>query len=570
MANILLVDPNETAGKALKGLLARGSHHFAAVPSVAAAWDFIRRNAAVDLVVLELRLEGEGGLALVERLRADSLLKDMPVLVYATAADRDSVRRAVQLHVQNYLMKPYRDDIVFGEVAKAMANPWRSKQFEEEKSFCAMMGYAPTTLHTMRERLRTELAAAEGVIKDRIAAKEDEPLARQLEELASDAEAAGAWGAVELLNAMKENADFRNWNALTEQLSALELLGRIIFAYLNPGFVPEDFISNEERQAAEEAKVRAHWFKAAAEGRCPVVTWPEIAAQIDALPGCPVIDTTAAAFQMAATGRRSSLAPLMELTEKDPGLCAQVLIATQKLRGSEDSLNTEPIESPRACVSLLGEIRLASIASGLIQADERRMVAGPCTWARFWMFQVGVARMAQYTCRYLEFHSLEPRAYAAGLLHELGRLILLHLQPVGFQAVLDYASSQRVPLTAAEELYFGCTTRDFGAHFVTKHGLLPGFASAMRWVDEPARAGDDAVLVASVSLARLLCAKNHVGCSCDTFGKELPSVVSTPAWEVLSQRLFPSFDLIKFEAEAHAECRDLKEELRGLLGDNAD
>ncbi len=570
MANILQVDANETARKALKGLLARGSHHFAAVATTAEAWDFVQRNVAVDLIVLELKLEGENGLTLVERLRADSVLKDVPVLIYTTVADRDSVRRAVQLHVQNYLMKPYRDDVVFGEVAKIMANPWRNKQFEEEKSFCAMMGYTHAGLRGMRERMHTDLAAAEGLIKDRAAAKEEEALVKQLDELSSDCEAAGAWGAVELLGALKETSEFRNWNSLMEKLPALTVLGRVIFAYLNPTIVPEDFISVEEKQAAEEAKARAFWQNAPAEGRCPVATWPEIVVQIEALQSCPVIDTAAAAFQMAATGRPSSLAPLMDLTEKDPGLCAQLLIATNKMRRRDDALNTEPVESPRACVSLLGEIRLASIASGLVQADERRMAVGPCTWAKFWMFQVGVARMARYTCHYLEFKSLEPRAYAAGLLHELGRLILLHLYPVGFQTILEYAQQKRVPLSAAEELYFGCNAREFGAHFVTKHGLLPGFANTMRWIDDPARAGEDAVLVASVSLARDLCVKNHVGWTGDIVGNETRAIADTHAWEVLSQRLFPSFDLKKFEAEAHAVCRELKEELRGVLGDDVD
>ena len=68
---------------------------------------------------------------------------------------------------------------------------------------------------------------------------------------------------------------------------------------------------------------------------------------------------------------------------------------------------------------------------------------------------------------------------------------------------------------------------------------------------------------ASVALARDLCAKNAVGWSGDTTGTATYSIADTPAWEVLGQRTFPSFDLAKFEAEAHAECEDLKEELRG-------
>jgi len=181
------------------------------------------------------------------------------------------------------------------------------------------------------------------------------------------------------------------------------------------------------------------------------------------------------------------------------------------------------------------------------------------------MFQVGVARMARYTCHYLEFQSLEPRAYAAGLLHDIGKLLLLHLHPVGFQAALDYAVRECVPLGFAEQKFFGGTTREMAAHFATKHGFLPSYANVMRWVDDPTQATADAVLVASVSLARDLCRKNELGWSGETAETEARPIAETPAWLILSQRIFPSFDLEKFELEAHAMCRETKQELHGQL-----
>lgn len=563
MANILLVDPADIARKAMKGILARGGHHLALASTTAEAWEFVKRNVAVDLVILELKLPGENGLVFMQRVRGDLLLKHLPVVVYASAGDRDSVHQAVQLKAQNFLMKPYRDDVVFAEVAKALANPWRSRQFEEERSFCAMMGYTPAGLRGMLDTLRAELTAAPELMLPHTNDAEATALVAQLAELGSDAEAAGAWGVVELLQDLRDRAEREEWEGFKERLPAITMAERIVFAYQNPEIIPEDFISDEERAAEAEAKARAHWFNAPAEGRCPVVTWPQIAAQLDALTGAPVIDTAAASFQMAATGHPSSLSPLMDLGAQDPGLCAQLIVSANRMRRHDDALNTEPLENPQVCVSLLGEERLASIARGLVLAEERRLGQGPCNWARYWTFQVGVAHMARYTCRYLEFHSLEPRAYTAGLLHDIGKLLLLHLYPIGFQAALDHAVHERVPLAVAEELYFGCTTRTMAAHFAAKHEFLPGFVSTMRWVDDPRQAGDDAVLVASVSLAREICAKNNVGWSCDTTGRETHAIALTPAWEILGQRIFPSFDLGKFEAEAMSECLKLKEELRG-------
>ena len=173
--------------------------------------------------------------------------------------------------------------------------------------------------------------------------------------------------------------------------------------------------------------------------------------------------------------------------------------------------------------------------------------------------------MARYTCRYLEFNSLEPRAYAAGLLHDLGKLLLVHLHPSGFEAVLDYARRRNVPLAAAEQLFLGCTTRDMAAHFAEKNGLFPSYVNVMRWVDDPAQATEDAVLVASVSLARDLCRRNRMGWSGEHDTGEYIPMADTAAWQILRERIFPSFNLEKFEAEAHAQCRELKLELQGQV-----
>jgi HD-like signal output (HDOD) protein len=267
---------------------------------------------------------------------------------------------------------------------------------------------------------------------------------------------------------------------------------------------------------------------------------------------------------MAATGHPSSLAPLMDLAEKDPGLSAHLLVAANRMRRHDD-IDPEPVENARICVSLLGEIKLAAMASGLIAAETRMMQLPPCTWTNHWMFQMGVARMARYTCRYLEFNSLESRAYAAGLLHDIGKMLLLYLHPHGFQAVLECARAENLPLAEAERKFLGCTTREMAAYFADKHGLLPSYVHVMRWVEKPEEAKEEPVLVASVALARDLCRQNRLGWSGDMTRIDSRPLADTPAWRILSRSIFPSFNLEKFEAEAHAECREIKRELQGKV-----
>ena len=199
MAYNLLVDPDEVARKAMKGILARGNHRFVAVETAADAWDFIQRNVKVDLVIVEIALEGDGGLSLIQRLKGDCCLKLLPVLVYTARGDRETVKRVLDLRAQNFLIKPYHDNAIFAEIAKAVVNPWRQQHFEEEKSFCQMMGLTPDALHKMLEDLRTTLLVARAPLQKWAGMMATQPACDEVSILSTKAEEAGAWGVVEYL-----------------------------------------------------------------------------------------------------------------------------------------------------------------------------------------------------------------------------------------------------------------------------------------------------------------------------------------------------------------------------------
>ena len=277
----------------------------------------------------------------------------------------------------------------------------------------------------------------------------------------------------------------------------------------------------------------------------------------------------AAAFQMTANGHPTSLNSLIDLVDKDPGLSAQILIACSKLQ-SIGHEKISPVEDPRMAVGLLGEMRLAAQGRALVIADEKMMTSPPlCNWPHFWMFQLGTARIAKYTCQYLELSNLETAAYTAGLLHDIGKLLLLRLHPFAFQAILAYARQHELSLAAAERVFRGATTYDMAAYFAEKNGLPKRFANVMRWIDDPEKATEDAELIAIVSLARDLCRHNHVGFSGSSPRNQATPLEQTAEWRVLRSSVFPSFDLKKFESQVHRECRQLKNELHGRLASYA-
>lgn len=562
MANVLLVDPDEVACMAMRGIVTRGGNRFASVESVAEAWKFIRRNVKVDIVFLELKLKGDNGLGLIEDLKADCLLRSIPLVVYTAHPERDSVRKVLDLRVQNFLVKPYREEVVFAEISKARSEPWLERYFEAGNP-----EWEPERLNAMLEKLGKALSEGQRSLAKRKAVEgvSQKPIVDWLKRLSVVADKSGAEGVVYCLDELVLKAAAGKWPTGDEENDPLGLASRLIDCYLDSERVPEDFLTEEEASSEAEARERAYWKSAPGEDRCPMVGLDQIKREFDKLTSCPIVDSISASFQMAATGRPTSLAPLLDLVQRDPSLTAEILVAANRLKKDKED-KASAIEETRMAVGLLGEMRLASIGTNLDSVAERFFAIGSkVDWPAFRMFQVATGRMAEFVCNYLEMPNLAPVAYTAGLMQDLGKMLLARLHPFALPAIREHAQEHGLSLAAAERIFLGCTTHEIAAAYADKQGLPPRFGSVFRWINNPEAATVDEELVAVVSLARDLCRHNHVGCNGDTVFDEPSALVATPEWQVLSRRVYLNFDMAKFERLAVGECRALKRELAGKL-----
>ena len=559
MANILLLDDSDVAGRAMRGILGKAGHRCVVTTTPDEAWRLLRDGVVLDLVFVELRVANDTGMAFLQRVRDDPFWKNLPLVVYTIDTEAKQVRKALSLKVQNYLVKPYNDQMIYAEIAKAMLNPWRNLHFEEAKSFCAQMGFTAEALTKMRRQLMLAFDDAVNTFPLWAQARDNTEVYARLDALANDAEAAGVWAGVDYLRDLRAQAELGNWAVFKSSPEYLDYASRLIFSQLNPSYVPEVLKPQEERDEAKQAAERARWMHADVDAGGLVVSEETIQKDVTGLPGCPVIDTAAAAFVRAADGRASSMTRVLELVQEDPGLCAQVLIAANKLE--HDDLTS--IDDPKAAVTMLGEIKLNALAKATMTIDEKYLRVPPLTWANYWMFLIGVAKVSQFICQYLEFRYLSATAYTAGLMHDIGKLVLLKIHPWAFSAIAGHAREKKILLHEAERKYIGCTTRDIGVLFATQHNFPTVYTNVIRHVESPESTRENADLVAIVSLARHVCLHNRVGHCGDTPGDSCPPISSTSAWQVLLPRLFPSFDQRKFEAQAHAYCRELRMALLG-------
>lgn len=322
--------------------------------------------------------------------------------------------------------------------------------------------------------------------------------------------------------------------------------------------VPKGFLGKDEEDAKREAASIEHWNKMVDSNTFPVIPATKLRKEIGGLTVCPVIESASAAFALTADGMVTSLHPLMDLVEHDPGLAFQMLQIANEVRQAKRKDLTTFIEDARMCVNMLGEKRLSGMAKALPRCRESFMYLSETeNWHSHLKFLIATANIARFACQQMELFSLESSAFMAGLLHDLGKLIFLRIQPAGYIHVYLYAQQHKVPMWESEMLHMELTSRQMAIEFMENKVFPTRYKNVIRWVEQPELATEDLELVAVVAIARYMCRLCKVGFSGESNYKELLPLEHTQLWNALKHRVFPSFNVSKFESMVRSKLRQL-------------
>lgn len=70
------------------------------------------RNEHVDFVVTDWNMPVMNGLELLNEIRADANLKNLPVLMVTTRGNKEDIVEALKARVNNYIVKPFQPSIL--------------------------------------------------------------------------------------------------------------------------------------------------------------------------------------------------------------------------------------------------------------------------------------------------------------------------------------------------------------------------------------------------------------------------------------------------------------------------
>ncbi|GMU23552.1 MAG: hypothetical protein AMXMBFR13_36300 [Phycisphaerae bacterium] len=219
-----------------------------------------------------------------------------------------------------------------------------------------------------------------------------------------------------------------------------------------------------------------------------------LVAGCNSLPSAPAVYLE---LTKAIESEKSDAKQIAAIISRDMAMSAKIL---QMVNSSFFGIGRR-ISSVEHTVALLGLIRLRALVLGeqiFRQFVPPREVPGfSIDW--LWRHSMAVAELARQISRAEKQEGDRPdQAFTAGLLHDLGLLVLAARQFEKFADVLTRARAQQRPIHEVEKEMMGVTHEDVGAYLLRLWGLPPRIIEAVELHHRPAQVEFDGLCALSV------------------------------------------------------------------------
>jgi HD-like signal output (HDOD) protein/CheY-like chemotaxis protein len=184
----------------------------------------------------------------------------------------------------------------------------------------------------------------------------------------------------------------------------------------------------------------------------------------------------------------ASVERIANIVSNDTGMTAKILqLANSAFMGVRYE-----ISNPKQAVTLIGtEMVRALVLSVHVFSQFEGHQGVVSHWTNLWEHGIAVACLAQKIAVSEKCaKALADESFTAGLLHEIGKLVLLAQMPAEYGAILATIAEQPSALAAAEREQFGCTHADLGAYLMSIWGLPHPLIHAVAYHDRPSETVD--------------------------------------------------------------------------------
>lgn len=252
---------------------------------------------------------------------------------------------------------------------------------------------------------------------------------------------------------------------------------------------------------------------------------------------------------------------IVGLISQDKSLAARCLqVANSPLFGC-----MHEVESIQSAVVALGLERIHEIA---VSCSFLKLL--PASWAEvnpsvFWAHSMACALISQEFARKIGFPD-PAKAYAAGLLHDVGIVPLLWLAPDDYLRVLRFARDRHVPLYEAEKNTLEITHVDAGRIIAESWHLPADIVEVIAYHHAPQDAPSHVALASIVWVSDTLCRLSGIGHG--HFENRQTNFANEPASAALASQ-FPSlkpFDWARFTFESEGLVEEVHSVVSRVYG----
>lgn len=232
----------------------------------------------------------------------------------------------------------------------------------------------------------------------------------------------------------------------------------------------------------------------------------------------------------------SSVSELAELVSMDPSLVAQLI----KVSNSALYKGFQEVTSLKRALSRLGNKTVRSIV--MISATKNLFPTGNAKITRLgqalWRHSVECGLAARRAAIQTGYHDPDA-AFTAGVLHDIGKLVILLNHTEGYQHVLKAEREEGVSSVVAENAVFGVNHAQIGKSLMNKWNMPESLVDAVGFHHEPEHAGKSDLLAYIVGYGNLLSHLYYVETTVNSTDENRPSTLTVPQENILAGYLEP-------------------------------
>jgi putative nucleotidyltransferase with HDIG domain len=234
----------------------------------------------------------------------------------------------------------------------------------------------------------------------------------------------------------------------------------------------------------------------------------------------PTVPASVLQVMMMIEDPACSATDLSRVILTDPSMAAKVLkLANSPFYGFRQKISNIP-----QAVTLLG---FATLKNALLSAavfDMFRLAGSGFDMAALWKHSVGTATAAKLFAKRVRFPNSE-KAFTAGLLHDIGKVIIARYLPSALQTVMKVAHDEHMAMHDAEEKAIGVSHPAFGGWVMSKWGLPTALVEAVEFHHHPTRSKFSFDLAGIVYMANIMAHRCNIGSGGDTLVREVDPLV---------------------------------------------